>query len=92
MSAASIILPHQLFEKNSILKQNLSIYLVEEPLFFTQYKFHKQKLVFHRASMKAYQNFLEGEGYEVTYIEAKEKMADVRNCLSHARLSAKLVG
>ena len=69
MSAASVIFPHQLFEINPLHKTSWPIYLVEEPLFFTQYKFHKQKLVFHRASMKAYQLFLEGNGYEVTYTE-----------------------
>ena len=85
MSAASIIFSNQLFEKNPVLKKNRPIYLVEEPLFFTQYKFHKQKLVFHRASMKAYQNFLKDKGYEVTYIEAKDKKADIRNLLVHLK-------
>ena len=85
MSAVSVIFPHQLFEVNPVFKKNRPIYLVEEPLFFTQYKFHKQKLVFHRASMKAYQMFLEGNGYEVTYIDANEKMADVRNSLANLK-------
>ena len=79
MSAASVIFPHQLFEINPLLKTSWPIYLVEEPLFFTQYKFHKQKLVFHRASMRAYQNFLNEKGYEVIYIEAKDKIAETRN-------------
>ncbi len=85
MNAASIIFPHQLFEKNPILKKNQPVYLVEEKLFFTLYKFHKQKLVFHRASMKAYQYFLETKGYEVAYIEAMEEIADVRNLLVHLK-------
>jgi deoxyribodipyrimidine photolyase-related protein len=55
--------------------------LVEEFLFFRQYNFHKQKLVFHRASMKAYQQFLQSKGYEVVYIDAHENTADIRNLL-----------
>ena len=85
MSAASVIFPHQLFEINTILKKSRPIYLVEEPLFFTQYKFHKQKLVFHRASMRAYQDFLKQKGYKVTYIETKDKKADIRNLLVHLK-------
>ncbi len=55
--------------------------MVEEFLFFRQYNFHKQKLVFHRASMKAYQQFLQSKGYEVVYIDAHENTADIRNLL-----------
>ena len=59
MSAISLVFPHQLFEKPPALDKARSVYLIEEFLFFKQYNFHKQKLVFHRASMKAYQQFLE---------------------------------
>ncbi len=83
MSIASIIFPHQLFENNPILNKSNPIYLIEEPLLFTQYKFHKQKLVFHRASMKAYCNFLKENSYKVYYIEAKDKIADIGNLLIH---------
>jgi deoxyribodipyrimidine photolyase-related protein len=81
MSKITLIFPHQLFEKPASLMKGQPVYLVEEYLFFKQYKFHKQKLVFHRASMKAYQQFLEGKGYQVTYIEAKEIIADTRSLL-----------
>jgi deoxyribodipyrimidine photolyase-related protein len=49
-----IILPTQLFEKNNYLKNMDEIYLIEDPFYFTNKKFHKQKLVLHRASMKYY--------------------------------------
>jgi deoxyribodipyrimidine photolyase-related protein len=81
MSAISLVFPHQLFEKHPALEKNRPVYVVEEFLFFGQYNFHKQKLVFHRASMKAYQQVLQSKGYEVTYIEAKDKLADIRNLL-----------
>jgi deoxyribodipyrimidine photolyase-related protein len=85
MSAASLVFPHQLFEKNPALAKGRSVFLIEEFLFFKQYPFHKQKLVFHRASMKAYQQFLESKGYQITYIEAKETMADVRKLLPYLK-------
>ncbi|MGD9715270.1 MAG: cryptochrome/photolyase family protein, partial [Thermomicrobiales bacterium] len=30
--------------------------LIEEPLFFTQYRFHRQKLILHRATMMGFTN------------------------------------
>lgn len=72
MSAVTLLFPHQLFEKHPALRKNQTVFIVEEFHFFKQYNFHKQKIVFHRASRKAYQRFLESKGYAVTYIEAKE--------------------
>lgn len=39
--------------------------------------------MFHRASMKVYQQFLQSKGYKVVYIDAHESTADVRNLLPH---------
>lgn len=51
----SIILPNQLFEYNILLLElSSNIYLIEDDKFFTDYEFHKQKLIMHRASMKYY--------------------------------------
>lgn len=85
MSIASIVFPHQLFEEHPALLINRTVYLIEEFLFFKQYNFHKQKLVFHRATMKAYQNYLLNKGYKVSYIEATEDLADVRNFLPYLK-------
>jgi deoxyribodipyrimidine photolyase-related protein len=84
-NSATLIFPHQLFESNPGLIKGNAILLIEEYLFFKQYNFHKQKLLFHRASMKAYQQHLRGKGYEVTYIEANEANADIRNLLPHLK-------
>jgi len=59
MKTISIIFPHQLFEEHPALDSDRVVYLTEEFLFFRQYKFHKQKLVLHRSSMKFYQDYLE---------------------------------
>lgn len=82
MSAVSLVFPHQLFENNPALQKSRPVFLVEEFLFFKQFSFHKQKLVFHRASMMVYFSFLQREGYRVTYLEACDENADVRNLLA----------
>jgi deoxyribodipyrimidine photolyase-related protein len=76
-----ILFPHQLVEHNSIVESCETIYLVEEYLYFKQYDFHKQKLAFHRASMKFYADFLMNKGVEVVYIEANDERADIRKLL-----------
>jgi hypothetical protein len=47
-----LLFPHQLF-RNITPLVGKKVLLIEEPLFFTQYQFHIQKIVMHRASMKA---------------------------------------
>jgi deoxyribodipyrimidine photolyase-related protein len=74
MHAVSFVFPHQLFRKHPALQKGRPVYLVEEDLFFNQYRFHKKKLVLHRASMQYYKAALEQKGYIVNYIDAaKEK-------------------
>ena len=68
MNEGVLIYPHQLFEKNELLQKGRKVFLIEDPLLFTQYIFHKQKLVFHRASMQFYKDTLIEKGFEVVYI------------------------
>ncbi|MBU3669081.1 MAG: cryptochrome/photolyase family protein [Candidatus Taylorbacteria bacterium] len=68
----TLIYPHQLFQDHPALSKERTVYLIEDSLYFSQYKFHKQKLVLHRASMKAYEAYLLKEGYEVMYLEHDE--------------------
>jgi deoxyribodipyrimidine photolyase-related protein len=77
MNKIFLIFPHQLFKDIYLLKEYDKVYLIEEALFFTQYKFHKQKMVLHRASMKYYENYLKQNGVNVDYIQAIEKTSDV---------------
>ena len=77
MKEAVIIFPHQLFKEHPAIKTGRPIYLVEEFLFFRHYNFHKQKLILHRASMKAYEAFLLKRGFDVTYVEAHEEVAKI---------------
>ena len=63
-----IIFPTQLFEDNPYLKDMDIIYLLEDPFYFTDKPFHKQKLVFHRASMKYYYNLIQKKYKNVKYV------------------------
>lgn len=74
----SILFPHQLFRNNKALVPERPVYIIEEFLFFEQYSFHKQKLVLHRASMKAFADELIQRGWDVTYVEAKDPLSDIR--------------
>ncbi len=78
MRSISIIFPHQLFKESPLFSNSEPIYLVEEFLFFNQYAFHKQKIAFHRATMKAYEHYLTSKNVDVTYIEATSANADIR--------------
>jgi deoxyribodipyrimidine photolyase-related protein len=73
-----ILFPNQLFETHLILEKVNLIYLVEEYLFFRQYNFHKQKIAFHRATMKYYENYLKNKKIAVRYISSLNKESDVR--------------
>ena len=78
METIFLIFPHQLFKDISLLRKADKVYLIEEFLFFNQYKFHKQKLVLHRASMKYYENYLQENGIKTNYIDATNKQSDIR--------------
>ncbi len=77
MKAANLILPNQLFEDFHLPAEN-DCYIVEEYLFFKQYKFHKQKIAFHRASLKFYASFLKNKNINVHYIESSDERSDIR--------------
>ncbi len=79
--STGILFPHQLFEDNVLVSKCETLYLVEEYLFFRQYKFHKQKIAFHRASMKGYASYLQGKGIDIHYIEAIDPLSDVRKLI-----------
>ena len=81
MKSATLIFPHQLFEKHPALAKIRFVYLVEECLFYNQYKFHKQRLVFNRASMKFYEKYLIRKNYKVKYVESNNDLSDIRKLI-----------
>lgn len=71
----TLIYPHQLFAEHPAIAKGRCVYLIEDPLFFGNdphwpCAMHKQKLVLHRASMKAYAARLQAQGIKVEYVEA----------------------
>ncbi len=72
MKKIGLIFPHQIFKKQPVLEHVEEVYLIEDSLFFgDKYhpaNFHKLKLVFHRASMKEYEQILK-KNIRVTYVE-----------------------
>ena len=78
MKSIHLIFPHQLFQESPLFEIDVPIYIVEEYLFFKQYPFHKQKIAFHRATMKCYADFIrETKNLEVFYVESIEEISDV---------------
>ncbi len=79
MNQINLVLPNQLFKNSPLFNNNFPFYLVEEYLFFKQYPFHKQKIAFHRATMKRYANFIQEEmNLDVHYIESIDPISDIR--------------
>lgn len=59
-----LILPNTLFEIHNIIQQindnndKCDIIIYEHPKFFTEFSYHKLKLIFHRSTMKSYYDYI----------------------------------
>ena len=69
---AALIYPHQLFPDHPALRDADVCVLVEEPLLWTQYRFHHQKLILHRASMQHFADRLRRQRRQVRYVACGE--------------------
>ncbi|MHB8864963.1 MAG: cryptochrome/photolyase family protein [Pirellulaceae bacterium] len=69
---AALIYPHQLFPDHPALRDADVCVLVEEPLLWTQYRFHHQKLILHRASMQHFADRLRRQRRQVRYVGCGE--------------------
>jgi deoxyribodipyrimidine photolyase-related protein len=56
----------------------MDVVMVEEWLFFRQYRFHQQKIILHRASMQAYLQKIEGMGHSTWYVNSHDAENDLR--------------
>lgn len=68
----ALLFPHQLYLIDQLTRLKADeFWLIEDSLFFSDphypLNFHQQKLVLHRASMKAYYHLLENHGLSVSY-------------------------
>ncbi len=64
-----LVLPHQLFESHLDASPGTTFVLVEHDLLFRQYRFHTQKLVLHRASIRRFADRLRARGFDVEHLE-----------------------
>jgi len=74
---AALVYPHQLFHPHPAISAGRTVCLIEDPLIFGNeprrpLHVHVQKLLLHRASMKAFEAELRERGHEVLYIETPE--------------------
>jgi len=63
-----LIFPVHLF-KNIDRLINKNVFLIEDPKYFTDFKYHKLKLAYHRATMKSYYEYLIKNNIKVEYID-----------------------
>jgi deoxyribodipyrimidine photolyase-related protein len=65
-----IIWPNTIYENNPLLNNVTNVYIVEHPVFFTAYNYHKMKLVLHRSTMKHYYDYVQNKypDLNITYI------------------------
>ncbi|MDX1679452.1 MAG: cryptochrome/photolyase family protein [Akkermansiaceae bacterium] len=92
----TLIYPNQLFGSHPAVEKGRRVYLVEEPLLFGNDErypraMHQQKLVLHRASMRAYARELEGRGHEVKFIESPVKQSNSIQVLEGLPKSVKAI-
>jgi deoxyribodipyrimidine photolyase-related protein len=73
---AVIVFPHQLFESHPFVTKERQVVLVEEPRYFFEpragIRFHRKKLILHRASMRFYLDELKSRGIRVSYVDYRE--------------------
>ncbi len=77
---ALLIFPHQLDRMHPALDDFDQLIMVEAFLYFRQYTFHKQKIAFHRASMKSFERAL-SQSKHTTYLSSQHEASDVRKLI-----------
>ena len=87
---AFVIFPHQLFATNETLVQGKCVFLVEDALYFKQFRFHQKKLALHRASMRAHAVYLQHSAASVVYLESAQ-VGTMDSALGHMAKVARTV-
>ena len=82
---AFLFLPNTIHKtkKRDLLTNDVVIFM-EHPYYFSRYKFHKQKLILHRASLKAYAESLVKNNIKVIYIEHDK---DLRTTIEEIKIN-----
>jgi deoxyribodipyrimidine photolyase-related protein len=78
MSEACLVFPHQLFESSPLFDFKGPFFIIEEDTFFHGQSFHKQKICFHRASMRKYHDDIRKKRkLDVHYIPSTQEESDI---------------
>ena len=72
MSSLFLLYPIHLFKDIKSLKSYSHVYLIEDPIYFTDYEYHKLKIAYHRATMKSYEDLLKKNKIKVSYFSCKQ--------------------
>lgn len=91
----TLIYPHQLFAEHPAIAPDRAVWLIEDPLFFGNdphwpAAMHQQKLMLHRASLRAYAAELTAAGQLVHHIDAPSGHATDSAALLESVLPASL--
>jgi deoxyribodipyrimidine photolyase-related protein len=81
-SRVTLVFPHQLFDDHPAINEGQAVILVEEHLFFSQYRFHQTKIAFQKASMLYYADRF-AKKRDVFHVKANDKLSDIRALLSY---------
>lgn len=87
-----LIFPHQIFTEHFKAPKNTTMILIEDDLFFTQYRFHVQKLILHRATFLYFHDALAEQGFTVVHLKTSnvpsmERLSDELKKYSGADVS-----
>jgi len=72
-----IIFPVHIFKETKTLEKYDEIILFEEPTYFTKQNFHKLKLMYHRATLKFYSEYLTERKFKVQYKEYTQDIPSI---------------
>lgn len=91
MKNVLLLFPTQLFYDIDYLNEYKidKVIIYEEPRYFTAFRFHKLKLLYHRVTCKEYEQYLEDQGVSVAYIDFNKKpprFTHIINPLDHELL------
>ena len=96
MKQISIIFPNQLFEFSPLMKYSCEILMIEDSLFwgndkYFQFKNHINKLIFLRASMQIYKDYLKKNGHKVIYAENQKNFSTKDYLLKYLKQNHQII-
>jgi deoxyribodipyrimidine photolyase-related protein len=92
MSNIFLIFPVHLFKNIDYLKTKDKVYVIEDSRFFTDFKYHKLKIAFHRATMRFYYDYLQQNSINTVYIEFNENLDELYKSIEKSNVETYCLG